>query len=325
MNPAIFRTWLPARWLNRFALAPTDLLRDATYRRLWTSILISSFGGQVTLLALPLTAAVLLHAAPTQMGLLTAMELVPSCCSRCRPACGSIESANCLLWSASCRRASPWRPCPWPGGLMVVDALALCGRIFDQRRQCDSRQRRQIVTHPNRAARTIGRSTHAKNALATSAAGVTGREPRGVDQNSPAPLAYRGRRAAADLGVDSARRAGQEIRRPPADSGLPCAGAQLRAQPPAAQTMATCVGVWQFCNQAAMVVHILPHVSSGSRNRAWAGYVALGAGAVLAPTVTAWCAVSVPDRRWCLICRIGRRLAAIELSAAEHHGRRRLR
>ena len=56
--------------------APDDLLRDATYRRLWTSILISSFGGQVTMLALPLTAAVLLHATPTQMGLLTAMEVV---------------------------------------------------------------------------------------------------------------------------------------------------------------------------------------------------------------------------------------------------------
>ena len=64
-------------FLGRFALASTDLLRDATYRRLWTSILISSFGGQVTLLALPLTAAVLLHASPTQMGFLTAMEIVP--------------------------------------------------------------------------------------------------------------------------------------------------------------------------------------------------------------------------------------------------------
>src|SRR6202789_3049452 len=76
MNPTP-RNWLPQWWLNRFTLAPTDLLRDATYRRLWTSILSSSFGGQVTLLALPLTAAVLLHAAPTQMGLLTAMEIVP--------------------------------------------------------------------------------------------------------------------------------------------------------------------------------------------------------------------------------------------------------
>ena len=62
---------------SRFALSFTDLLRDAVYRRLWISILISSFGGQVTMLALPLTAAVLLHASPTQMGALTAMELMP--------------------------------------------------------------------------------------------------------------------------------------------------------------------------------------------------------------------------------------------------------
>src|SRR5580698_7377896 len=77
MNLATLRTWLPNGWRNRFTLSSTDLLRDATYRRLWTSILISSFGGQVTLLSLPLTAAVLMHAAPTQMGLLTAMELIP--------------------------------------------------------------------------------------------------------------------------------------------------------------------------------------------------------------------------------------------------------
>src|SRR6202021_35551 len=77
MNPTKPRPWLPDGWLNQLPLAPTDLLRDATYRRLWTSILISSFGGQVTLLALPLTAAVLMHAAPTQMGMLTAMEIMP--------------------------------------------------------------------------------------------------------------------------------------------------------------------------------------------------------------------------------------------------------
>src|SRR5579862_8949873 len=63
--------------LRRLTPSPTDLLRDPVYRRLWTSILISSFGGQVTLLALPLTAAVLLRASPAQMGVLTAMELVP--------------------------------------------------------------------------------------------------------------------------------------------------------------------------------------------------------------------------------------------------------
>ncbi len=59
------------------SLPPGDLWRDPSYTRLWCSILTSSFGAQVTLLALPLTAAVLLHAAPTQMGLLTAIELLP--------------------------------------------------------------------------------------------------------------------------------------------------------------------------------------------------------------------------------------------------------
>src|SRR5882724_4380340 len=67
----------PGAWARHFALASNDLLRDAMYRRLFTSILISSFGGQVTMLALPLTAAVLLQATPTQMGWLTATEIAP--------------------------------------------------------------------------------------------------------------------------------------------------------------------------------------------------------------------------------------------------------
>jgi len=58
-------------------LAPDDLLRDRVYRRLWLSILTAAFANQVMLLALPLTAAVLLHASPTEMGLLTAAELTP--------------------------------------------------------------------------------------------------------------------------------------------------------------------------------------------------------------------------------------------------------
>ena len=68
-------------WMQRLArrlgLRDDDLLRDRVYRRLWLSTLVSSLGGQVTLLALPLTGAVLLNATPSQMGLLTAMELLP--------------------------------------------------------------------------------------------------------------------------------------------------------------------------------------------------------------------------------------------------------
>ena len=80
MLPKRPSTWVDRlldRFLDLLRLPAGDLLRNLVYRRLWTSILISSLGGQITLLALPLTAAVLLHATPTQMGLLTAMELVP--------------------------------------------------------------------------------------------------------------------------------------------------------------------------------------------------------------------------------------------------------
>jgi MFS family permease len=44
---------------------------------LWTSLTITHFGGQITLLALPLTAALLLDASPFEMGILTALEAVP--------------------------------------------------------------------------------------------------------------------------------------------------------------------------------------------------------------------------------------------------------
>ncbi|HTR57880.1 MAG TPA: MFS transporter [Casimicrobiaceae bacterium] len=47
------------------------------FRRLWGSLTITSFGAQITNLALPLTAALLLHASPMQMGILVALETLP--------------------------------------------------------------------------------------------------------------------------------------------------------------------------------------------------------------------------------------------------------
>src|SRR5947208_3177775 len=41
------------------------------------TITITSFGAQITNLALPLTAALLLHASPMQMGILIALETLP--------------------------------------------------------------------------------------------------------------------------------------------------------------------------------------------------------------------------------------------------------
>src|SRR5689334_18363376 len=53
------------------------LWRLPDFRLLWLSLTVTSFGAQITNLALPLTAALLLHATPFQMGVLVALETLP--------------------------------------------------------------------------------------------------------------------------------------------------------------------------------------------------------------------------------------------------------
>jgi MFS family permease len=53
------------------------LWRSTDFRKLWLSLTITSFGAQITNLALPLTAALLLNATPMQMGILVALETLP--------------------------------------------------------------------------------------------------------------------------------------------------------------------------------------------------------------------------------------------------------
>lgn len=62
------------RWFRR---SFRGLWRSKDFRKLWISLTITSFGAQVTNLALPLTAALLLHATPLQMGILVALETLP--------------------------------------------------------------------------------------------------------------------------------------------------------------------------------------------------------------------------------------------------------
>lgn len=50
---------------------------SADFRRIWTSLTVTSFGAQISNLALPLTAALMLEATPMQMGILVALETLP--------------------------------------------------------------------------------------------------------------------------------------------------------------------------------------------------------------------------------------------------------
>jgi MFS family permease len=57
---------------------PSLLLENRDFSRFWTGQTVSLFGDQVTFIALPLTAVLVLHAHAAQMGYLTAVELAPS-------------------------------------------------------------------------------------------------------------------------------------------------------------------------------------------------------------------------------------------------------
>jgi hypothetical protein len=52
-------------------------LRDPDFRRFWFSSILTNFGAQITLLALPICAALLLHATPAEMGGLAAVGSLP--------------------------------------------------------------------------------------------------------------------------------------------------------------------------------------------------------------------------------------------------------
>lgn len=62
---------------HRFDKYLGKLWRERDFRRLWLSLTITHFGGQITFLALPLTAAIMLSATPLQMGILSAVEVLP--------------------------------------------------------------------------------------------------------------------------------------------------------------------------------------------------------------------------------------------------------
>jgi MFS family permease len=65
------------RWLRRSRVSLGPLWRHPVFQRFWTAQSISLFGSQVTALALPLCAIVLLSATPVQMGVLAAAQTVP--------------------------------------------------------------------------------------------------------------------------------------------------------------------------------------------------------------------------------------------------------
>ncbi len=273
-------------------LAETDLLRDPTYRRLWVSILISSFGGQVTLLALPLSAAVLLRAGPTQMGLLTAMEIAPFVLfslpsgvwlDRVRKLPVYVVGEICVALAVASV------PAAWWFGRLSMAWLYVVAFVIGAVNTTAGSAAQIVLTQIVPRERLV--EAHAKNALASSTAEVTGPGAAGVlIKLTGAPAALLA--DALLLLISASILRGVKVRETPARVNEPFwpamrEGLSFVRGHPLLIAMASCVGIWQMCNQAAMVVQILFATRQLGLSERGVGlsYVALGAGTIVASAV----------------------------------------
>jgi MFS family permease len=284
----------PAGWLDavreRFTLPPGDLLHDTAYRRLFTSILIASFGGQITMLALPLTAAVLLQATPLQMGLLTAAEIAPFV----------LLSLPAGVWLDRVRKLPVYVageltlalavltvPAAWFLGWLTMDWLYIIGFLIGCVYTVAGSAAQIVLTQVVPRERLV--EAHAKNALASSGAEVAGPGVAGLLIKAVgAPFALI---VDALLGVVSALilrgiRVTETVR-PGGDADFwrdLKQGVRFVRSQPLLLTLAVVVGGWQMAHHAAIVVQILFATRTLGLTERGVGlsYVALGLGTVLA-------------------------------------------
>lgn len=272
-----------------WGLAPDDLLRDPVYRRLWVSILCSSVGAQVTLLALPLTAALLLQATPVQMGLLTAAEILPF----------ALFSLPAGVWLDRVRKLPVYLagevgmalavlsvPLCWWFDALAMPLLYLVGFVIGLVNVAAGSAAQIVLTQVVPRERLV--EAHARNALASSGAEVAGPGLAGVLVKAlGAPVALL--LDALLLLLSAALLRGLRVVEP-APSGGAGFGADLRAgldfvrQQRLLVALAWTVGTWQLCHNAAVVVQIL-HASRGlglGEQLIGLCYAALGAGTISA-------------------------------------------
>ena len=271
-------------------LPPNDLLRDATYRRLWLSILTSSLGGQITMLALPLTAAVLLHATPSQMGLLTFMELVPIV----------LLSLPAGVWLDRVRKLPVYVigegvialmlasvPAVWYFGVLNIYYMYFVAFSIGCVYVTAGTAAQIVLTQVVPRERLV--EAHAKNALASSGAEVAGPGAAGaLIKLVGAPIALlvdallllfsvlilRGLKVTENLVPHAAPHFWNDLK-----EGLRFVKSQALLV-----SLGLAVGLWQLFHQCAMVVQILFATRELGLNENQVGlcYVGLGGGTVLA-------------------------------------------
>ncbi len=273
-------------------LAPDDLLRDRVYRRLWLSVLTSSFGAQIMVLALPLTAAVTLNASPTQMGVLTTMETLPFVLfslptgvwlDRVRKLPVFIAGEGTL----ACASASV--PLAWWTGRLSIDWLCLVAFTIGLVNTTAGSASQIVLTQIVERDRLI--EANAKNALASSGADVAGPGVAGALirlLGAPVALLFNVVLLLLSAAILSGIGVGEPVPRsaggfwPELKAGLRFVRANRLLV-----VLAGCVAAWQLCYNSAAVVNILlaTRTLGLSAQDVGLSYVCLGIGTVFASLV----------------------------------------
>ena len=239
--------------------------------------------------AVMLRAAVLLHATPTQMGLLTAMEILPF----------ALFSLPTGVWLDRVRKlpvyvvgelsisvAVATVPVAWWFGWLSIHWLYFVGFLIGVVNTAAGSAAQIVLTQIVPRERLV--EAHAKNALANSAAEVTGPGAAGaLIKLTGAPLALLADAVLLLISATILRGVPvQEITTANPMAFWPAMreGLNFVRRHPLLVTMAGCVGAWQLCNQAAMVVQILFATRELGLSERGVGlsYVTLGVGTVLA-------------------------------------------
>ena len=275
---------------ERWALPPDDLLRDAVFRRLWSSILISSLGGQVTMLALPLTAVVLLHATPTQMGLLVAMEIAPFV----------LLSLPSGVWLDRVRKLPVYIagetalgfivasvPLAWSLGWLTMSWMYAVGFVMGCVYVVAGSAAQIVLTQVVPRERLV--EAHARNALASSGAEVAGPGFAGAlikAVGAPVALLLDGLMLLASVLILRGLKVMEPVP-PPKKRQFWLdlrAGLHFVRGTPLLVAMAITVGLWQMCHHAAIVVQILfaTRTLGMSESQIGLSFVGLGLGTIAA-------------------------------------------
>ena len=241
------------------------------------------------MLALPLTAALLLKASPTQMGLLIAMETAPFV----------LFSLPSGVWLDRVRKLPVYVagelllalavlsiPLAWWSGVLAMPILYAAAFVIGSVHTVAGSAAQIVLTQVVPRERLV--EAHAKNTLASSGAEVAGPGLAGVlikALGAPVALLLDAMMLVASAWVLRRVRV-QETLQPRADAHFGRelkAGLRFVAGHRVLVTLALAVGTWQLCHHAVLVVQILHATRTLGLSERGVGlaFVALGAGTVL--------------------------------------------